>query len=65
MVRLIDGSVVALVLVALGTSVAAADPEGVTTEVIEPGVERVLEDGTGRDLDRYFRSISIAPDGSV
>jgi hypothetical protein len=36
---------IALVLLALGPSAAVASIEGMVTEVIEPGVERVLEDG--------------------
>ena len=47
------GAVVA-VLAGSGISVAAQDetgPAGLVTEEVEPGVERIIRDGVGHDLE--------------
>lgn len=71
---LVFSAVVALVT---GSAVGAAaqegaGPDGLVTEEVEPGVERVIRDGAGHDLDethpthRYdMDGIAIAPDGTV
>jgi hypothetical protein len=51
---------------------AADAPRGLVTEEVEPGVERIISDGAGHDLDemhptyRYdMDGIFVAPDGTV
>jgi hypothetical protein len=51
---------------------AAQSPDGLVTEEVEPGVERVIRDDAGHDLDvkhpthRYdMDGIAIAPDGTI
>ena len=67
----------ALVVLLTGSAlgVAAQDeagPAGLVKEAVEPGVERVISDGAGHDLEerhptfRYdMDSIFVAPDGTV
>jgi hypothetical protein len=67
--------VIVLLAGSAGTAVAAQDgagPAGLVTEVVEPGVERIVRDDAGHDLDethpmhRYdMDRIAIAPDGTV
>jgi hypothetical protein len=79
-VRRMRPSIMAALAIALvagsGIGVAARDePAGtpsLVTEEVEPGVERIISDGAGHDLDerhptyRYdMDAIAIAPDGSV
>lgn len=71
------GSVILALVGGLGSAfvVAAQDEAGVlqlVTEKVEPGVERIISDGFGHDLDethptyRYdMDGIAIAPDGTV
>jgi hypothetical protein len=58
-----------------GSAIAASvqdGSEGLVTEEEEPGVERIVSDGAGRDLDekhpthRYdMDGVFVAPDGTV
>jgi hypothetical protein len=48
------------------------EPDGLVTEEVEPGVERVISDGAGHDLDeghpdfRYdMDDIAVMPDGAI
>ena len=72
----IAAAVVAMALLtgsALATAQSPApDPGVLVTEEVEPGVERVISDGAGHDLDekhpthRYdMDGITVAPDGTV
>jgi hypothetical protein len=62
-----------LVLAAAGAVLAEASPApGLVTEAVEPGVERIINDGAGHDLDerhptfRYdMDGVFVAPDGTV
>jgi hypothetical protein len=64
------------VLIALlagsAVGVTAQDEAGLVTEEVEPGVERIISDGAGHDLEerhptyRYdMDDVFVAPDGSV
>jgi hypothetical protein len=61
-----------LVSAVAGTATAASPAPGLVIEAVEPGVERIVNDGAGHDLDerhpgyRYdMDSVFVAPDGTV
>jgi hypothetical protein len=66
-----------LVAVLAGSAVGVtaqdeADPDGLVTEEVEPGVERIIRDDAGHDLDerhpryRYdMDGVAVTPDGTV
>jgi hypothetical protein len=79
-------AVIATIPIATGTSAASdeptspdttestvgAGPDGLVTEEVEPGVERIISDDAGHDLDerhptyRYdMDNVAVTPDGNV
>jgi hypothetical protein len=65
-------SVLVALLAGPAVGVVAQDEAGLVTEEVEPGVERIISDGAGHDLDekhprhRYdMDRIAVAPDGTV
>ena len=66
-----------LIAVVAGSAVGATapdetDPDGLVTEEVEPGVERIISDDAGHDLDethptyRYdMDDVFVTPDGTV
>lgn len=63
---------ISMMLLAGSTVGTMAQDDGLVTEEVEPGVERIVSDGAGHDLDekhptyRYdMDGIAVAPDGTV